>query len=162
RPFPERGIQLRHADGREGLAEAAPFDRIMVTAATDGLHPAWLEQLAEGGLFLAPLALAPGLAFLVRGTVRAGVFGGRLARAGYFMRVRAEGEVGDGDADPVALPEPRLRLPAPWAGWFERKRPRAQWLNFIQALAFYGLLRGLGVHYRGLADGGTVFGVSRR
>jgi protein-L-isoaspartate(D-aspartate) O-methyltransferase len=162
RPFPERDIRLRHADGREGLAEAAPYDRIMVTAATDGLHPAWLAQLAEGGLFLAPLVLGPGLAYLVRGTVRDGVFEGRLTRAAYFMPLRAEGEAGDSDADLVTLPDPRLRLPAPWAGWFDRKRPRAQWLTFIQALAFYGLLRGLNVHYRGLPDGGAVFGVSRR
>jgi protein-L-isoaspartate(D-aspartate) O-methyltransferase len=162
RAFPERQIQLRHADGREGLAEAAPYDRIMVTAATDGLHAAWLEQLADAGLFLAPLALAPGLAYLVRGTVRAGVFHGRLTRAAYFMPLRAEGEPGESEADPVALPDPRQRLPAPWAGWFDRRRPRLQWLNFIQALAFYGLLRGLNVHYRTLADGQTVFGVSRR
>jgi protein-L-isoaspartate(D-aspartate) O-methyltransferase len=162
RPFPERQVQLRHADGRDGLAEAAPYDRIMVTAATDGLHPAWLEQLAESGLFLAPLALAPGLAYLVRGTVRAGVFEGRLTRAAYFMPLRAEGEAGEADADRAALPEPRQRLPAPWAGWFERRRPRLQWLNFIQALVFYGLLRGLNVHYRTLPDGQTVFGLSRR
>ena len=162
RYFPERQVQLRHADGREGLAEAAPFNRIMVTAATDGLYPAWLGQLTEGGLFLAPLALAPGLAYLVRGTVREGVFDGRLTRAAYFMPLRAEGESGEGDTDAIGLPEPRLRIPAPWSGWFDRKRPRAQWLTFIQALAFYGMLHGLNVHYRTLPDGQTVFGVSRR
>src|SRR5262245_10906495 len=59
RKLPERDVQLRHADGRAGHAEAAPYDRIMVTAATDDLHEAWLEQLAGGGLLLAPLALAP-------------------------------------------------------------------------------------------------------
>jgi protein-L-isoaspartate(D-aspartate) O-methyltransferase len=162
RAFPERQVQLRHADGREGLSEAAPFDRIMVTAATDGLHPAWLEQLAEGGLFLAPLVLAPGLAYLLRGTARAGVLHGRLTRAAYFMPLRAEGEAGDSGGDAVCLPEARQCLPAPWAGWFERKRPRAQWLGFVQALAFYGLLRGLNVHYRTLANGQATFGVSRR
>jgi protein-L-isoaspartate(D-aspartate) O-methyltransferase len=162
RAFPDRAVQLRHADGREGLAEAAPYDRIMVTAATDDVHPAWLAQLAERGVFLAPLALAPGLAYLVRGTIGEGVLDGRLTRAAYFMPLRAEGETGDGDVDPVAPPDGRMRMPAPWAGWFDRKRPRVQWLNFIQALVFFGLLRGLNVHYRGLPDGGTVFGVSRR
>src|SRR5262249_22095473 len=66
RAFPDRGVGLRHADGRSGWPEGAPFDRIMVTAATPDLEPAWLEQLAEGGLLLAPLALAPGLAYLAR------------------------------------------------------------------------------------------------
>jgi hypothetical protein len=133
----------------------------MVTAATDDLRPAWLEQLAEGGLLLAPLALAPGLAYLVRGTVRDGAFEGRLTRPAFFMPLRGEHETGESDVEPVSLPEARHRLPAPWAGWFERRRPRVQWLNFSQALAFYGLLRGLRVHHRGQADGQTVFGVSR-
>src|SRR5207245_2580927 len=74
RRFPDRKVILQHADGRAGFAEAAPYDRIMVTAATPDLEPAWLEQLADGGLLLAPLVLAPGLAFVVRGSVSEGVF----------------------------------------------------------------------------------------
>src|SRR5262245_38775011 len=50
RAYPERAVQLRHADGREGLAESAPYDRIMATAATDGLYPAWPAQPADGEL----------------------------------------------------------------------------------------------------------------
>src|SRR5262245_37822478 len=34
RGFADRGIDLKHADGRAGYREKAPFDRIMVTAAT--------------------------------------------------------------------------------------------------------------------------------
>ncbi|HYT90526.1 MAG TPA: protein-L-isoaspartate O-methyltransferase, partial [Gemmataceae bacterium] len=86
--LPDRQVHFRHADGREGWAEAAPYDRIMVTAATDDLRPAWLEQLAEDGLLLAPLALAPGLAYLVRGTVTNGIFDGRLTRPAFFMPLR--------------------------------------------------------------------------
>src|SRR5438309_5144082 len=44
--FAERDVRLHHGDGREGLPEAAPFDRVMVTAATPDLEPAWLEQTA--------------------------------------------------------------------------------------------------------------------
>ncbi|MCC6419383.1 MAG: hypothetical protein IT429_14200, partial [Gemmataceae bacterium] len=128
--------------------------------ATDDVYPAWLEQLAEGGLLLAPWAVAPGLAYLVRGTVRAGVFHGRLVRAAYFMALRAEGEAGDPEPDRVELPDSDHRVPAPWAGWFNRRRLRCQWLNFIQALTFYALLRGLNVHYRSLPDGQSIHGVS--
>lgn len=39
-------VRLRHADGLLGLSEAAPFDRIILTAATPHIPPALLEQLA--------------------------------------------------------------------------------------------------------------------
>jgi protein-L-isoaspartate(D-aspartate) O-methyltransferase len=158
--LPGREVHFRHADGRAGYPEAAPYDRIMVTASTEDLEAAWLEQLAEGGLLLAPLALAPGLAFLVQGTVTGGEFDGRLTRPAFFMPLRAEGEAGEGADDAAVPPEAPQRLPAPWGGWFDRRRARAQWLNFLQSLAFYGWLRGLRIHYRTLSDGQTVFGVS--
>jgi protein-L-isoaspartate(D-aspartate) O-methyltransferase len=160
RAFPERRVELRQAEGRLGYAEAAPFDRIMVTAATPDLEPAWLVQLANGGQLLAPLALAPGLAYVVRGTVSAGVLEGRLTRAAYFMPLRAEGETGVSENDTPPAAGTLRTLPAPWAGWFDRKRPRANWLGFIQALVFYGLLNGLHVHYQTFAGGEAVFGVS--
>src|SRR5262249_16367705 len=90
RAFPEREVQLKFADGRSGFPALGPYDRIMVTAATPDLEPAWLEQLAPGGWLLAPLALAPGLAYVVRGTASHGVFDGRLIRPAYFMPLRAE------------------------------------------------------------------------
>jgi protein-L-isoaspartate(D-aspartate) O-methyltransferase len=160
--FPDRGVELKHADGRTGFAGAAPYDRIMVTAATGDLESAWLEQLAEGGLLLAPLALGPGLAFLVRGTVRAGLFYGRLTRAAYFMPLRAEHETGVDATGDNGLAGPLQTLPAPWADWFDRKHPRIPWQGFIQALIFYGMLRGLAIHYRGLGRNQALFGVSNR
>jgi protein-L-isoaspartate(D-aspartate) O-methyltransferase len=160
RAFPDRGVRLAHADGRYGYAEHAPFDRIMVTAATPDVEPAWLGQLAAGGLLLAPLVLAAGLAYVVRGTVRDGVLEGRLTRAAYFMPLRGEAEAGPAELDPASFPGPLQGLRAPWAGWFDRKRLRLRWLGFIQALAFYGLLRGLGVHYHSLPEAQGTFGVS--
>lgn len=160
RAFPERRVEVRHADGRAGCAEAAPFDRIMITAATPDLEPAWLEQLAPGGLLLAPLALAPGLAFVVRGSVNHGVFEGRLTRAAYFMSLRAENETGTDEPDPPAPPRAGREVSAPWAAFFDRRRPRLGWNGFIQSLAFHGWLRGLEVSYQTLDDGQAAFGVS--
>jgi protein-L-isoaspartate(D-aspartate) O-methyltransferase len=158
--FVGRRVELRHADGRCGYAEAAPFDRIMVTAATPDLEPAWMEQLAPGGLLLAPLALAPGLAFVVRGTATAGVFEGRLTRAAFFMPLRSEGETGTTNAEP-GRPAGSLRtLRAPWADWFERRKPRPGWLGFSQSLAFYAYLRGMRLSYQALADDEATFGVA--
>jgi protein-L-isoaspartate(D-aspartate) O-methyltransferase len=161
-PFAERQVELKHSDGRSGYPARAPYQRIMVTAATPDLEPAWLEQLAEDGFLLAPLALAPGLAYLVRGTVRQGIFHGRLTRAAYFMPLRGEHDTGLGEPEEEPAPAPLQTLPAPWADWFDRKHPRVQWHAFIQALAFFGLLRGLAVHYRSLANHQAVFGVSDR
>jgi protein-L-isoaspartate(D-aspartate) O-methyltransferase len=160
RHFDDRRVGLRHADGRQGFAEGAPFDRLMVTAATADLEPAWLGQLAAGGLLLAPLALAPGLAYLVLGTVTEGVFHGRLTRAAYFMPLRGEQETGAPEAEDGAEPKQLQTLPAPWAGWFDRKTPRLPWYGFLQALTFYGLLRGLAVRHRARANGQVEFGVA--
>ncbi len=49
------GVQIRVGDGCLGWPEAAPFDRIIVTAAGEKLPPALWEQLAEGGIVVAPL-----------------------------------------------------------------------------------------------------------
>jgi protein-L-isoaspartate(D-aspartate) O-methyltransferase len=161
RSFPERAVVLHQADGRKGYAPAAPFDRIMVTAATPDVEPAWLEQLGAGGVLLAPLVLAPGLAFIVRGTVRANVLVGSLTRAAYFMPLRGEDDTGLDDSDSVSPLSRSLRtVRAPWAGWFDRRQFRLRWLSFSQALAFYGLLRGLGVHYQTMPDGQSAFGLS--
>lgn len=50
-----RNIFSRHDDGRFGWPEAAPFDGILVAAAAETLPAALPEQLAEGGVLVAPL-----------------------------------------------------------------------------------------------------------
>jgi protein-L-isoaspartate(D-aspartate) O-methyltransferase len=47
-------IRLRHADGLLGLSESAPFDAILLTAATAHIPPQLLEQLAVGGRMVFP------------------------------------------------------------------------------------------------------------
>ncbi len=42
-------------DGSAGWPAAAPYDAIVVTAATPKVFPAWLEQLREGGRLVAPI-----------------------------------------------------------------------------------------------------------
>ena len=160
RGFLDRKVELKHADGRHGFAEAAPYDRIMVTAATLDLEPAWLEQLSDTGLLLAPLSLAPGLAYLVLGGVTSGVFEGRLTRAAYFMTLRGEDETGAYEVLPEMPRGEWTKVPAPWARWFDRRRPRINWIGFIQSLAFYGWLRGFAVHYQVQQDSQPAFGIS--
>jgi protein-L-isoaspartate(D-aspartate) O-methyltransferase len=47
-------IRLKHADGLLGLPEAAPFDAIILTAATPHVPPLLLDQLAIGGRMILP------------------------------------------------------------------------------------------------------------
>jgi len=47
-------VRLKHADGLLGLLEPAPFDGIILTAATAHSPPQLLEQLAVGGRMVFP------------------------------------------------------------------------------------------------------------
>jgi protein-L-isoaspartate(D-aspartate) O-methyltransferase len=48
-------VNLVVGDGTQGWASEAPYDRILVAAATDYLPPALFEQLAESGVLVIPL-----------------------------------------------------------------------------------------------------------
>jgi protein-L-isoaspartate(D-aspartate) O-methyltransferase len=50
-----RNVVVREGDGYKGWPEAAPFDRIMVTAAPPEIPPALIVQLARGGRLVAPI-----------------------------------------------------------------------------------------------------------
>lgn len=50
-----RNIRFRIGDGRKGWPEAAPFDKIIVTAAPDTIPKALIEQLKEGGKIVIPV-----------------------------------------------------------------------------------------------------------
>jgi protein-L-isoaspartate(D-aspartate) O-methyltransferase len=48
-------LHLKRGDGYVGWADFAPYDAIIVTAASDRLPPALVEQLAEGGRLVIPI-----------------------------------------------------------------------------------------------------------
>jgi len=48
-------VHIYTGDGSKGLPDYAPFDRIIVTACSDHMFPAWQEQLREGGRIVLPL-----------------------------------------------------------------------------------------------------------
>lgn len=48
-------VRLRVGDGSKGWPEAAPFQRVIVTAATPVLPPELVAQLAPGGRLIAPI-----------------------------------------------------------------------------------------------------------
>jgi len=48
-------VKLRHGDGHRGLAEAAPFDAVVMAAAATHVPEALLAQIAVGGRLVFPL-----------------------------------------------------------------------------------------------------------
>lgn len=53
-------VQVICADGGYGHPETAPYDRVIVTAGSWDLAPAWREQLRPGGRLVLPLELRAG------------------------------------------------------------------------------------------------------
>lgn len=47
--------EVRTGDGHVGLPEHAPFDAVVISAATERVPPALVDQLAEGGRLVAPV-----------------------------------------------------------------------------------------------------------
>jgi len=58
-------VKLAHADGNIGLAEIAPFDAILVTAAASHIPQDLLDQLAIGGRLIIPVGTDEQILYLV-------------------------------------------------------------------------------------------------
>lgn len=50
-----RNIVTRHGDGLKGWPEAAPFDRILLSAAVSEVPQCLIDQLKPGGILIAPV-----------------------------------------------------------------------------------------------------------
>ncbi|WP_257980796.1 methyltransferase domain-containing protein [Streptomyces sp. CB02959] len=75
-------------DGRKGLTEGAPYDRLIATCGFTSVPPAWIQQVRPGGIIVCPLGR--GNARLVVGHDERAE--GRFLPGGsYFMGVRSEG-----------------------------------------------------------------------
>jgi protein-L-isoaspartate(D-aspartate) O-methyltransferase len=64
-------VQTVVGDGGYGYRDGAPYDRIILTVASDVITPSWKEQLAQDGVLVLPLAIVAGhqksVAFQKRG-----------------------------------------------------------------------------------------------
>jgi protein-L-isoaspartate(D-aspartate) O-methyltransferase len=61
-----RNVVIRHADGSAGLPGEGTFDRILVTAAFASMPRFYADQLASGGIMLAPLMVSESHCRMVR------------------------------------------------------------------------------------------------
>ncbi|WP_028878382.1 protein-L-isoaspartate(D-aspartate) O-methyltransferase [Terasakiella pusilla] len=66
--FSQTNIVAKCDDGTKGWREQAPFDRIMITAAAEDVPPALADQLAIGGIMVAPIGEDKSSQFLIRVT----------------------------------------------------------------------------------------------
>jgi protein-L-isoaspartate(D-aspartate) O-methyltransferase len=61
-----RNVEIIVGDGIAGLPDRVPFDRIIVTAATDQIPEKLLDALADGGMMVLPLGSPADSQFLVK------------------------------------------------------------------------------------------------
>lgn len=89
------------ADGAAGWPEGAPYERIILTVGASDITPAWLDQLADGGVMVLPLWLngaEASVAFRKRGNT---LVSESLSPCG-FMRLRG---AESGQEQVLALPD---------------------------------------------------------
>ena len=124
------------ADGWDGHADNAPYDRIEVTASVADLSPDWIAQLADGGRIVLPFVLRAGMQAVLGLRKQGADLVSTHVVPGGFMRLRGPAgrqpqirtfdgwsvELGDGVVDwngvlPLLLREvPRFAV-APPLGW---------------------------------------------
>ena len=51
------GVDLHTADGWQGWASRAPYDRIIITVGVPDIAEAWVDQLVDGGVIVMPLSI---------------------------------------------------------------------------------------------------------
>lgn len=92
-------IHVRTGDGAVGWPEAAPFDRVILTAAARSVPKSLLAQLREGGVFLGPVEKQDGSQELVRLTRHGNSFSvERLVACSFVPMIRtADAEVSAGE-----------------------------------------------------------------
>jgi protein-L-isoaspartate(D-aspartate) O-methyltransferase len=61
-----RNVTVRAGDGTAGAPDAAPFDRIIITAAAEDIPEALLDQLADDGKMVLPLGPRGGTQHIVK------------------------------------------------------------------------------------------------
>jgi protein-L-isoaspartate(D-aspartate) O-methyltransferase len=112
------GITVLCRDGFDGVAERAPFDRIVATVGCADVSPHWAAQLAEDGRLLVPLRHAGGHPlFLLRR--EDGGLGGRVARWSGFMDARGQLHADRLWSMGIAQPDNQEEVGerAPWPGF---------------------------------------------
>jgi protein-L-isoaspartate(D-aspartate) O-methyltransferase len=124
------GIQVLLRDGFEGVAEQAPFDRIVATVGCSDLSPHWAAQLAGDGTMLVPLEHATGHPLVLLGKDGAELRGRLVLRTG-FIPVRGPLHIEDLWTNGVIVPDQAELVHEPDCGprFGPRKPGEPMWLT---------------------------------
>lgn len=88
--YPQVDVLL--VDAEAGVPDHAPYDRILVTAGAWDIPPAWVEQLAEGGMLLVPLSVRGLSRTIAFEKVAEGHLVSRSSKLFGFVPIRGAGE----------------------------------------------------------------------
>ncbi|MFI2223991.1 protein-L-isoaspartate O-methyltransferase [Streptomyces fradiae] len=108
----ERGldhIRCHVADGTAGFPERAPYDRMVAWCTPPLLPKAWVDQVADGGLIVAPLPIATVPDMTVVAKIR--VSGAEPVVKAVFT---------GGHIEATGSPKDNLDLPGRWVDWENR------------------------------------------
>ncbi|MFE3149121.1 protein-L-isoaspartate O-methyltransferase [Streptomyces sp. NPDC059218] len=116
----ERGIgniRCHTCDGTAGFTAQAPYDRMVAWCTPPLLPKAWVDQVADGGLIVAPLPIAA------------------VPNMTVVSRIRVDGRVPvveavstGGYIEATASPKTDLDLPGRWVDW-EMRVPAPSWIS---------------------------------
>jgi protein-L-isoaspartate(D-aspartate) O-methyltransferase len=104
-------VQLVCGDGALGHPELAPYDRIVLTVGSDDVRPEWLDQLAEGGRLLLPLAVRGSQLCVALDLGADGVLRSASVQSCMFIRLRGIGS-GAGRTVPLEGSDLAVEVPA--------------------------------------------------
>ncbi|MDP9251930.1 MAG: methyltransferase domain-containing protein [Chloroflexota bacterium] len=88
-------VRVQAVDGWMGWTDGAPYARMELTAATSDISPHWVDQLEEGGVLVAPLALRPNAQAMVAFRKSGKALESLSVFAGGFMWLRGVGATGE-------------------------------------------------------------------
>lgn len=116
----ERGlgnIRCHVADGTAGFADKTPYDRIVAWCTPPLLPKAWVDQVADDGLIVAPLPIAAVPNMTVVTKIR--VISGEPVVEAVFT---------GGYIEATSSPKDNLDLPGRWVDW-ENRLPAPSWIS---------------------------------
>lgn len=116
----ERGldhIRCHVTDGTAGLADKAPYDRLVAWCTPPMLPKAWVDQVTDGGLIVTPLPIAP--VPMTTAVVKVRVTRGQPVVESVFT---------GGYTEATGSPKENLDLPGRWVDW-ENRTPAPSWIS---------------------------------
>ena len=105
-------VTVLQGDGYLGAPDHGPFVRIIATVGIGGIPPSWLEQLAPGGLSVAPVEHGGIQPCLAVAPARGGLAGRGALRSGFMLAAGRLHPHADRPR-PLTIPPPVTAIPVP-------------------------------------------------